>query len=364
MSLFEDLIMALGGDFSWHLQIFIVVLLTLLSGAFARRVIVKLGQKTRATENVFDDALFESLVGPTRGLIWIVGLSLAAHIAGSHSSSVIFNAVDIARNVGVLAVLVWFFMRFIRVYTALLIEAKKLKGEQFDETLIEGMGKLVKGAVAITMGLIILQTIGINVSGLLAFGGVGGIAVGLAARDLLANIFGGFTIYFDRPFAVGDWIRSPDRDIEGVVEQIGWRVTAIRTFKKRLLYVPNSAFTTIALENPSRMSHRRIYESFGVRYDDISCLPRILEQVKNYLDNSEDIDQKQTMIVNLNEFAESSVNFFVYVYTRTTVWTEYHKVKERVMFEISNIVSTNDAEMAFPTRTLHLVDQVLESSPN
>lgn len=67
-------------------------------------------------------------------------------------------------------------------------------------------------------------------------------------------------IYFDRPFKVGDWIRSPDRQIEGTVERIGWRMTIIRTFDKRPLYVPNSVFSSIVVENPSRMLNRRIYE--------------------------------------------------------------------------------------------------------
>ena len=82
---------------------------------------------------------------------------------------------------------------------------------------------------------------------------MGGIAVGFAARDLLANFLGGLSIFMDRPFAVGDWIRSPDREIEGTVEDVGWRVTRIRTFDQRPLYVPNSVFSTVALENPSRL---------------------------------------------------------------------------------------------------------------
>jgi len=80
-----------------------------------------------------------------------------------------------------------------------------------------------------------MQTLGYSISGVLAFGGIGGIAVGFAARDLLANFFGGFMIYMDRPFDVGDWIRSPDQEIEGTVEKIGWRLTTIRTFDKRPL---------------------------------------------------------------------------------------------------------------------------------
>ena len=215
-----------------------------------------------------------------------------------------------------------FLERFIRAYTELLDISTEDKGEAVDKTLVYGLGKLLRGTIAITTALIILQNLGINIGGLLAFGGVGGIAIGLAAQDIFKNVFGGFTIYFDRPFAVGDWIRSPDREIEGKVEHIGWRVTAIRTFNKRLLYVPNSVFTTIALENPSRMSHRRIYEYIGVRYDDISLLPKILDEVKVYLKQNRDIDQSETLMVNLDEFADSSVNFFIYTMTRTTVWAE------------------------------------------
>ena len=116
--------------------------------------------------------------------------------------------------------------------------------------------------------LMVLQSLGVSVSGLLAFGGIGGIAVGFAAKDMLANFLGGLSIYLDRPFAVGDWIRSPDRSIEGTVEDIGLRVTRIRTFDQRPLYVPNSTFSSVSLENPSRMTNRRIYETIGVRYED------------------------------------------------------------------------------------------------
>ena len=290
--------------------------------------------------------------------MWILGLSIAVHIVAIHSDSVVFQSVSAIRNVGIVLMLTWFLQRFIRSYVALFIDSKLSAEEPVDTTLVHGLGKLLRGAVAITATLIVLQNLGVNIGGLLAFGGVGGIAIGLAAQDVFKNMFGGFTIYFDRPFSVGDWIRSPDRDIEGIVEHIGWRVTAIRTFNKRLLYVPNSVFTTIALENPSRMSHRRIYENIGVRYSDIASLPKILDEVKAYLRQNMDIDQNQTLMVNLDEFADSSVNFFIYVLTHTTNWSEYHQVKEKVLFEINEIIERNNSEIAFPTRTLHINNEV------
>ena len=201
-----------------------------------------------------------------------------------------------------------------------------------------------------------LQTLGINIAGLLAFGGVGGIAISLAAKDILANVFGGLTVYLDRPFAVGDWIRSPDQEIEGTVEEIGWRRTVIRTFDKRPLYVPNAVFTNISVENPSRMSHRRIKETFGVRYDDMAKVAVIVKDIRDYLIANPEIDDGQTLMVNLDEFADSSVNFFIYAFTHTTAWTEFHMVKERVMLQIAGIIESHGAEIAFPTTTLHVPD--------
>jgi MscS family membrane protein len=171
---------------------------------------------------------------------------------------------------------------------------------------------------------------------------------------LLANFFGGMMIYLDRPFSVGDWIRSPDREIEGTVEHIGWRLSVIRTFDQRPLYIPNSVFANIAVENPSRMSNRRIYETFGVRYTDTHKMSIIVADVKFLLENHEDIDQGKTLIVNFNAFGPSSVDFFVYTFTKTTNWVLYHGIKERVLLQIYDIIEAHGAEIAFPTSTILL----------
>jgi MscS family membrane protein len=196
--------------------------------------------------------------------------------------------------------------------------------------------------------------LGISISGMLAFGGMGGLIVGMAAKDLLANFFGSIMIYLDRPFNIGDWIRSPDRSIEGTVEKIGFRLTVIRTFDKRPLYVPNSVFTNIAVENPSRMHNRRIKETIGIRYKDAKKLPIILDEVRDMLINHPDIDDTQTLIVNFDAFGASSLEFFIYTFTKTTNWIEFHHIKQNVMLQILNIIHDHDADCAFPTRTLHV----------
>ena len=344
-------------EYSWVLQVFGVVLATLGVGAVVRRAVVHMVERTQATSNVVDDALFRALQGPARGMVWLIGLSSAAYIAGAQTDAVVFDALPTFQNVGVVWMLTWFLLRFTRGYEEAYITEQQARGALADLTFVHAIGKLARSSIAITAALVALQTFGISIAGLLAFGGMGGIAVGLAAQDLLANVFGGVTIYLDRPFSVGDWIRSPDQEIEGTVEEIGWRRTLIRTFDKRPLYVPNASFTKISIENPSRMTHRRINETFGVRYDDIDRVPIILAEIRTYLIGSELIDDSQTLMVNFNQFGPSSLDFFIYCFTHTTVWTRYHEVKEEVLLHISGIIASHGAEIAFPTRTLHIAGE-------
>jgi len=239
------------------------------------------------------------------------------------------------------------------------IEIKQLdKGN--DPTTVQLVGKVTKLTLTVLIVLPIFQILGISISGMLAFGGMGGLIVGMAAKDLLANFFGSIMIYLDRPFKVGDWVRSPDRNIEGTVEKIGFRLTVIRTFDKRPLYVPNSVFTNISVENPSRMKNRRINETIGVRYQDAQKLPAILDDVRTMLEQHNDIDSNQTLIVNLNSFAASSLDFFIYTFTKTTDWVQYHHIKQDVMLQVLNIIHKHEADCAFPTQTLH-IDSIPDS---
>ena len=170
-------------------------------------------------------------------------------------------------------------------------------------------------------------------------------------------------IFLDRPFRAGDWIRSPDREIEGPVEHIGWRITRIRTFDKRPLYIPNSIFASVAIENPSRMFNRRIKETIGIRYDDIAVMDVITKDVTAMLKDHPEIDNKQMLMVYFNAFGPSSIDFFVYTFTKTTKWKYYHEIKHDVLIKISDIIARHGAEIAFPTSTLHVDSMPSEGEP-
>lgn len=337
-------------------KVFAIVFVALLLDYAQKRVIARVADKVRGSPRMWDDALLTAARRPVSALIWLMGIVLAAQLVARETDAVVFEAVPAIRSIGTIAVVAWFLNGFINGVqrNVLARQAEAVKGVPVDRTTAEAIAKLLKISVVIAAGLVILDSLGISISGILAFGGIGGLAVGFAAKDMLANFFGGLMIFMDRPFAIGDWIRSPDQEIEGVVEHIGWRLTCIRTFDKRPLYVPNATFNNISVQNPSRMSHRRIYETIGIRYDDARRMESIVNDVKQMLLEHPEIDDSQTLMVNFNEFAASSLNFFVYCFTHTVVWAEFHQVKQDVLFRIVDIIDRHGAEIAFPTRTLHV----------
>ncbi len=223
-----------------------------------------------------------------------------------------------------------------------------------DVTSARILSRIIKITLIIVIILLYGEHFGMSLSGLLTFGGIGGIAVGMAGKDILSNFFSGIMLYFDRPFSIGDWVRSPDRNIEGTVAEIGWRMTKITTFDHRPLYVPNSVFSSISVENPGRMSNRRINTVVGLRYEDASKVGTIVNAIRQMLQTHADIDQQQTLLVYFNGFGDSSLNIMVYCFTRTTVWEEWLAVQQQVYLNIIDIVQSHGADFAFPSQTLYL----------
>lgn len=367
-----DDFLSLVGEHTLAAEVFGVVLATAVVRYLVARVLNKLARQSAKTRNRYDDALFAAVRKPLGWLVWILGVTWAAQIIGDETGAAVFAYAERVRDVGLIWMLAWFAIRFIgEVEKQVIGDHRSVKAadgadagqpqqsgaaakRQQDVMTAKAIAKILRVSVLITGVLMVMQALGFTISGVLAFGGIGGIAVGFAARDLLANFFGALMIFMDRPFAVGDWIRSPDKEIEGTVEEVGWRLTRIRTFDQRPLYVPNSTFATLTVENPSRMLNRRIHETIGLRYDDLDAMPAVVSEVEDMLKRHSKIDQAATLMVNFITFGPSSLDFFIYAFTRTTVWEEYHKVKQDVLLEVAQIIERHGAEIAFPTQTLHL----------
>ncbi len=354
MERLSELISAKIGIEPWVATIVAIALVTVLANYVLQLMLRQALKASAKTSTVWDDALLRSANRPLLLAAWVIGAGYMVAVLEKRFDLSVLDKSLAVRDVLLIACVAWFLLRFIRRVTRDVVKLRKERGEDFDPTTVDALGKLASLITVAIAGLMAVQSLGFQITGLLALGGVGGLAVGFAAKDLLANFFGGLTIYLDRPFGVGEWIRSPDKSIEGTVEYVSWRHTRIRAFNKNPIYVPNSVFTTIVVENPSRMSHRRIKETIGLRYDDFAVVGKVVTDIKAMLQQHPAIDHTQTLIVNFNQFGASSLDILVYTFTRTTVWTEYHEVKQDVLLKIGEIVERYGAEIAFPTQTLHV----------
>lgn len=341
-------------QYGWIIGIGITIFLTLSISYIEKIIYKKLHPKLKKSKRLWDDSIVYALHIPLQILIWIIGISIAVkifdHTEYFHEISYVLRPI---REVVLILLLLWFFARFIGEFEKQLILHS---GERIrlDTTTIRGITQLTRLVIVLIGILAFLQYYGIPISGIIAFGGFGSLVLGLAAKDTLANFFGGFMLFWDRPFVIGDWIRSPDKNIEGTVENIGWRLTRIRTFDKRPLFVPNSVFSLISVENPSRMMNRRIKQVVGIRYKDGSRLEEISNDIETMLRNHEEIDTTKTLFVKFINFGPSSLEILIYTFTKTTDWVRFQSIQQDILLKILQIIESDGAQCAFPTTTVDL----------
>lgn len=340
-------------DWQWlTLQVLATCVLTVAVNFVFMRIIDALEHLTSKTTSLWDDDLLEALRLPLRLFIWTIGITASSYWIELSTDTVLFKHLPEIRRVAYIAIGAMFFHRLVRMTEAHLIDPNRMN-KPMDTTTARAVGNVARISIVVLAGLIILQTLGYSVSGILAFGGIGGIAVGFAAKDLLANFFGGLMLYLDKPFAVGDMVRSPDREIEGTIEDIGWRITRIRNLERRPVYIPNSMFSNIAVENITRMSHRRINEWLGIRYEDMSKVPDIVNDLTMMLKRQPLVATDEPMIVQLDKLADFSVQIRLMCHVSETSLA-YFDIKQEILLQAAQIIHAHGADFAYPTQTLHI----------
>ncbi|WP_019556178.1 mechanosensitive ion channel family protein [Thiomicrorhabdus arctica] len=348
-------LVTLFGSQAWILWVITILMVTAIIDIVQRRVLGVASDQFEKKGRIWSHSVTDAAKSPVSFFIWVTGtvLALTTLITKVGIYVELIEYINDFKSTILTLSFAWFVIRLVQRLELHLKEYAR-EDDRLDAVTVEALAKIIKLLAFILTILFFLSAFGVSLTGLMAFGGVGGIAIGFAAKDLLGNVFGGLMLYMDKPFTVGEWIRSPDKEIEGTVEKIGWRMTTVRTFDKRPLYIPNGIFANVSIENPSRMTNRRIKETMGIRYADVNKMRKIILAIKSMLREHSDIDNSQTMIVNFNQFGASSLDFFIYTFTKTTDWIRYHEIKEDVLLRVIEIVEAQDAEMAFPTRTLHI----------
>jgi MscS family membrane protein len=318
----------------------------------------KLAEKTSFA---FDDVLFKALTRPAEWAVMVGGLYVALLILPIPDEPVdIRRFVNAVISGATVALVVWFAVRLVDGLSDIWAEKAAQTETKLDDQLVPIVRRSAKVFFFVIGAVLVLQNMGYSVGSLLAGLGIGGVALAMASKDTVANLFGSLVIFLDKPFQIGDWIEMDE--VEGTVEEVGLRTTRVRTFANSLVTVPNLLFTTKTINNWSQMKKRRIKMTVGVTYDTSpEKVDTLVKDIREIIAKDDKI-RNDFYLVNFDNFGPSSLDIFIYCFTVTTNWAEFLQAKQEFMLEIMTAVETLGLSFAFPTQSLH-VESLPEGAP-
>jgi MscS family membrane protein len=313
---------------------------------------------TSRTKTEWDEKLIDVLKAPVGLLaataIWYGSLHLL-RLRGT-ALTVMTVVLQIILSVG----LIWLFYRLASLFSDYLRHRTSQTPSRLDDQLAKLISSTLKAFVVILGVLLAAQNLGIEVFSILAGLGIGGLAVALAARDTLANFFGSIMIMLDRPFHVGHWVKV--NEFEGIVEDIGFRTTKIRTFYNSLISVPNSLVVTAGVDNLGLRQYRRVYTTLGITYDTPpETIEAFLEGIKNIIKANPNTRKDYFQVV-FHDFGDSGLKIMLYFFLEVPDWSNELVERQNVLLEVVRLAERLGVEFAFPTRTLH-VETFPEKTP-
>jgi len=335
------------------IQILFLILFATMLSKTVKYIIFFIFKYLTKTSNRIDSSIIITLKKPITFFIWLYYFIVSFNLITLNiTGDSLKNFLIIKYAVIYLSVLNFLLKTVTRIRKNYIIQKEK-RGIILDYAGIDAMEKLSKVVVFIIWSIFALQEVGFNLSALLALGGAGGVLIGFAGKDIFSNVIGGLTIYITKPFAVGDWISSPDREIEGEVEVIDWMQTTITAFDKYPIYVPNSTFGSIVIENRGRIKCFRVKHEIKVRYAGVDNMNKIVADILKMLREHQNINKKYRIYVNFTNFENGLLTLFIAAFTNTIDYAKYFDIQQDILLKIANIVEENGSEIATPTTTLH-----------
>lgn len=336
---------------TWQwLGIFVAILLGLILKRLSEFIIRLFKSWTETRENSVRHQTILALEKPigliVATLVWLLAI-YALRFEGT-LQAILLSLIKVVFSFNI----IWAAYRLSDVVTEL-VRAMTAKTESvLDDQLVPLLNKTLRVFIVVTGVLLTIQNLGYNVMSILAGLGLGGLAFALAAKDTAANLFGSIMILIDRPFQVGDWVKSSG--VEGTVEEIGFRSTRIRTFYNSLISVPNSALANENIDNLGRREYRRVKINLGLTYDTPpEKMEAFLEGLKNIIRANEYTRKDQFHIV-FNNYGPSSLDILVYFFLRVPDWAQELVQRQNIFLEFLRLAKELNVNFAFPTQSLHV----------
>ncbi len=333
----------------WALALVIIVG-TLIAAKAIYWVIGRIVKKlTSKTKTKLDDIMVDMLEEPIVLIVTIIGVWFA--VGRLSFPEKIMEWINNLYMVMIVLTITWLLARLIDAIIKEYVVpiTKKTKGD-FDDQIIPIIRKAIRAAIWV-MGIIIaLNNAGYNVGALLAGLGIGGIALAMAAKDTVANFFGGITIFTDKPFTINDRVKI--NGFDGTITEIGIRSTRLKTLENRIVTIPNSKFTDGMVENVSSEPHRKVVLKLGLVYETTaSKIQNGMKALQTIVDKNEDLEENT--VISFNEFGDFSLGILFIYYIKKGA--DIMGVQTAVNLEVKRRFEEFDIEMAFPTQTVYTI---------
>ena len=328
----------------------IFLLFYLLRRLIARFILNRLSRIVSRTSNQIDDTVIEVLDGPLKFLPVVLGFFIASSYLDVSENNQDF--LDLLNRSLITIFIFWLLHQLIIPFSFVI----KNFESKISKPLVDWTLKGLKILVIVLGSVAILELWGIRVGPVIAGLGLFGVAVALGAQDLFKNLISGIMILMEKRFTVGDVILVSG-EVEGVVEQIGFRSTLVRRFDSTPVMVPNYKFAEQSVTNYTRRHHRRIRWLIGLEYrTSIDQLKNIRDEINNLIEKDDNFakNQNASFYVRIDSFSDSSIDMLVQTFTVTNEWAEFLKIKENLAVKIIEIVENNDAGFAFPSQSLYV----------
>ena len=335
-----DIIIAIG----------IIVFFRILSGTFSYMIIRIFKIKSKTAKEIKESAFFK----PLKAFFIILGIYLA--IVFLKTPLQINNQVmDIVTKAVKIISVIEIAVGLANSFTSKTILGKKLKkslSSKMDDTVFEFVLKITRVLIYVIAIFLVLAILEINLTGLIAGLGLGGVIVTLAAQDTAKNLFGGLVIFIDKPFVVGDWIQMDA--YEGTIEDITFRTTRIRTFENALVNIPNAIIADASVTNWSKMEKRRYKTNLCVELNTpLEKLELLKSRIEKMLQERESV-YDDSIIVRFDQITENGINILIYTYTNSVDYASYLKEVEDINIKIMKILKEENIELAYDTKTVYV----------
>ncbi len=322
----------------------------LLRRLIARFILKRLSAIVLRTTTQIDDAVIEVLDGPLKFFPVVIGFFIASSYLDLSEQKQDF--LDLLNRSLITVFIFWLLHQLIIPFSFIIKNFESKISKPLVDWTLKGLKILV-----IVLGTVaILELWGIRVGPVIAGLGLFGVAVALGAQDLFKNLISGIMILMEKRFTVGDVILVSG-EVEGVVEQIGFRSTLVRRFDSTPVMVPNYKFAEQSVTNYTRRHHRRIRWLIGLEYrTTVDQLRNIRNDINNLIENENEFakNDNASFYVRIDSFSDSSIDLLVQTFTATNDWGEYLKIKENLAVKIIEIVEANKAGFAFPSQSIYV----------